>query len=77
MTVSTLTEYYWDFTYFKGSEQGYDRVLSNITAYSHLAEEQVRSIVADQLSQSSSDFSLPSTSSGKILLRIYYLKLGY
>ena len=77
MTVSTLSECYWDFTYFKGSEQGYDRVLSNIAAYSHLDEEQVRSIVAGQLSQSSSDFSLPSTSSGKFMLRVHYLNLGY
>ena len=50
---------------FKGSEPGYDRVLTNIAAYAHLEEDQVRSAVIDQLNQSSSEPSLPSTSSGE------------
>ena len=51
-------------TYLQGTGQGYDRVLSNIVAYAHLEEDQVRSAVTDQLIQSSSEESLPSTSSG-------------
>ena len=46
-------------------------MLHNIAAYAHLDEDQVRSAVADQLTQSSSEESLPSTSSG--ICKLQYL----
>ena len=48
-------------------------MLSNIVAYAHLEEDQVRSAVTDQLIQSSSEESLPSTSSG--IFKLLYLGL--
>ena len=66
MAVSTNFDVLLEFNgLFKGSDQGYDRVLSNIAAYSHLEEDQVRTTVVEQLTQSSTEFSLSSVSSGK------------